>query len=406
MQGGPASGALSRWWTSTHHQPLRLLTMAARRQPARCHASLSCRSVTDVHITGLLWRGSALSANDAGAAAGIWSERRWSRCRRRSAMTPQQRRRTSSGATPPIVQSCTRYTRCSFFCIPPWCDGAAASTTPSTTPSARSVTHSLCPPSVPLGALCNFHVDVFLAQAAVRAYTSSLEGRTDDARVWANRSAAHLAAGTPAAALEDARIARTLDPAYAKVRIFRRAIWQQPEAALSRHVRCALDWHWHLRVMEALCFRLGRGRLFCRRGTGRGQRRRPCSSGSRRRRPTSRRSAWSRMPRTSARSDMSWPPAATNAAAAFVVSWHALLAWNRSCDKGRWSCVDHFTGFPASGRTRAAGSRSRGPCASPVICAAPFAEWRCLVQSPAGRLHTSVLLHQTGEARSGVHDVL
>jgi hypothetical protein len=66
-------------------------------------------------------------------------------------------------------------------------------------------------------------MDVFLAQAAVRAYTSSLEGRTDDARVWANRSAAHLAAGTPEAALEDARVARTLDPAYAKVRIFRRS---------------------------------------------------------------------------------------------------------------------------------------------------------------------------------------
>lgn len=54
-------------------------------------------------------------------------------------------------------------------------------------------------------------------QAAVRAYSSSLEGRTDDARVWANRSAAHLSAGNAAAALEDARIARTLDPAYVKV---------------------------------------------------------------------------------------------------------------------------------------------------------------------------------------------
>jgi hypothetical protein len=54
-------------------------------------------------------------------------------------------------------------------------------------------------------------------QSAVHAYSSSLEAKTDDARVWANRSAAHLSAGNAAAALEDARIARRVDPTYAKV---------------------------------------------------------------------------------------------------------------------------------------------------------------------------------------------
>lgn len=52
----------------------------------------------------------------------------------------------------------------------------------------------------------------------MRAYTSSLEAATSDAKVWCNRSAAHFSAGNHTAALEDARIARTGDPAYAKVR--------------------------------------------------------------------------------------------------------------------------------------------------------------------------------------------
>lgn len=82
-------------------------------------------------------------------------------------------------------------------------------------------------------------MSVWLAQAAVRAYTSSLEGRTDDARVWANRSAAHLSAGAPAAALEDARIARALDPAYAKVQtnLARRPWLENPETTACRHVQ-------------------------------------------------------------------------------------------------------------------------------------------------------------------------
>ena len=56
-----------------------------------------------------------------------------------------------------------------------------------------------------------------MLQAAVRAYSRSLEGATDNARVWANCSAARLAAGDASAALQDARIARTVDPSYAKV---------------------------------------------------------------------------------------------------------------------------------------------------------------------------------------------
>ena len=55
-------------------------------------------------------------------------------------------------------------------------------------------------------------------QAAVAAYSESLRSLTSDVRVWANRSAAHLAAGNAAAALEDARIARTVQPDYAKAR--------------------------------------------------------------------------------------------------------------------------------------------------------------------------------------------
>lgn len=50
----------------------------------------------------------------------------------------------------------------------------------------------------------------------MRSYTISLDASTADARVWANRSAAHLASHNAAAALEDARIARTVDPTYAK----------------------------------------------------------------------------------------------------------------------------------------------------------------------------------------------
>jgi hypothetical protein len=68
-------------------------------------------------------------------------------------------------------------------------------------------------------------------QSAVHAYSASLEGRTDDARVWANRAAAHLSAGNAAAALEDSRIARTVDPAYAKVR----GAWQ----GSGRRLQCA-----------------------------------------------------------------------------------------------------------------------------------------------------------------------
>lgn len=53
-------------------------------------------------------------------------------------------------------------------------------------------------------------------QAAVDAYTASLGSYTADAHVWANRSAAHMANGNAVAAASDARIARTIDPAYIK----------------------------------------------------------------------------------------------------------------------------------------------------------------------------------------------
>ena len=54
-------------------------------------------------------------------------------------------------------------------------------------------------------------------QAAEDAYTDSLAGSTSNAVVWANRSAARLACGKGDLALLDARMARTVDPTYAKV---------------------------------------------------------------------------------------------------------------------------------------------------------------------------------------------
>lgn len=55
-------------------------------------------------------------------------------------------------------------------------------------------------------------------QAAEDAYTDSLAGSTSNAVVWANRSAARLACGKADLALSDARMARTVDPSYAKAR--------------------------------------------------------------------------------------------------------------------------------------------------------------------------------------------
>lgn len=66
-------------------------------------------------------------------------------------------------------------------------------------------------------------------QAAVEAYSSSLRWQTSDARVWANRSAAHLGAGNAAAALEDARIARVVQPDYAKVSTADDCMFSEPE---------------------------------------------------------------------------------------------------------------------------------------------------------------------------------
>ena len=54
-------------------------------------------------------------------------------------------------------------------------------------------------------------------QAAEVSYTESLAGSTSSAVVWANRSAARLACGKADSALSDARMARTVDPLYAKV---------------------------------------------------------------------------------------------------------------------------------------------------------------------------------------------
>ena len=56
-----------------------------------------------------------------------------------------------------------------------------------------------------------------MLQAAEEAYSDSLAGSTSNAVVWANRSAARLALGKAELALLDARLARTVDPAYAKV---------------------------------------------------------------------------------------------------------------------------------------------------------------------------------------------
>ncbi|KDD71793.1 hypothetical protein H632_c4388p1, partial [Helicosporidium sp. ATCC 50920] len=44
----------------------------------------------------------------------------------------------------------------------------------------------------------------------------ALRHATDDPATWANRGAAHLKLGAPTAALQDARVARALDPTYVK----------------------------------------------------------------------------------------------------------------------------------------------------------------------------------------------
>ena len=53
---------------------------------------------------------------------------------------------------------------------------------------------------------------------ALLAYTQSLKHSTSNHIVWANRSAVYLRVKQPHKALEDARIARTIDETYAKVR--------------------------------------------------------------------------------------------------------------------------------------------------------------------------------------------
>lgn len=55
-------------------------------------------------------------------------------------------------------------------------------------------------------------------QAAVAAYTRALRHDTRSHAVWANRSAAALRTGDYEAALKDARIARTVNPAFTKAR--------------------------------------------------------------------------------------------------------------------------------------------------------------------------------------------
>lgn len=55
-------------------------------------------------------------------------------------------------------------------------------------------------------------------QAAVAAYTRALRHDTSSHAVWANRSAAGLRTGDYESALTDARIARTVNPAYTKAR--------------------------------------------------------------------------------------------------------------------------------------------------------------------------------------------
>ncbi|KAK9842223.1 hypothetical protein WJX81_001374 [Elliptochloris bilobata] len=52
--------------------------------------------------------------------------------------------------------------------------------------------------------------------AAVEAYTAALRHETGSHALWANRSAALLRTGENEAALKDARIARTIDPAFTK----------------------------------------------------------------------------------------------------------------------------------------------------------------------------------------------
>eukprot|EP00955_Chlamydomonas_euryale_P079611 363322-Chlamydomonas_euryale.AAC.10 len=54
------------------------------------------------------------------------------------------------------------------------------------------------------------------AAAAAAAYGESLRHATRSAPVWANRAAARLRLGLPEDALQDAVVARTLDPAYVK----------------------------------------------------------------------------------------------------------------------------------------------------------------------------------------------
>ncbi len=52
---------------------------------------------------------------------------------------------------------------------------------------------------------------------AVAAYTRALRHDTSSHALWANRSAASLRMGDHEAALADARIARTVNPAFTKV---------------------------------------------------------------------------------------------------------------------------------------------------------------------------------------------
>jgi len=60
-------------------------------------------------------------------------------------------------------------------------------------------------------------VSDFVLQDAEEAYSQALSHQTSRAVLWANRSAARLSSGKAAAALADARLARTVDPQYMKV---------------------------------------------------------------------------------------------------------------------------------------------------------------------------------------------
>ena len=54
-------------------------------------------------------------------------------------------------------------------------------------------------------------------KSAEESYSRSLRHSTSSHLPWANRSAAYLHLGKPELALQDAQIARTIDPKYAKV---------------------------------------------------------------------------------------------------------------------------------------------------------------------------------------------